>query len=107
MAARASSRIHAPDIQRKCPNVGRLLTNLQFTPHGESEVMDAILNRHETPAAAAAAWLQANPSIKAQWLAGVRRFDGSPALANFPPVNEAAGQHGFEEWITRHKDPNR
>ena len=89
----------------QCPNVGLLLKNLQFTPRGESEVMDAILNRHETPAAAAAAWLQANPSIKAQWLAGVRRFDGSPALANFPPVNESASAHGFEEWITRHKIP--
>jgi choline ABC transporter permease protein len=67
--------------------------------------MDAILNRHETPAAAASAWLQANPSVKAQWLAGVRRFDGRPALANLPATTELADRSGFEEWMTRHKIP--
>src|SRR5580700_9320789 len=87
----------------QCPNVGRLLKNLKFTPRGESEVMDAILNRHETPAAAAAAWLQANPSVKAQWLGGVRRFDGRPALANSVLAGKFADRSGFEEWMTRHK----
>jgi glycine betaine/proline transport system substrate-binding protein len=88
----------------QCPNVGRLLKNLRFTPRGESEVMAGILDRHATPAAAAAAWLKAHPSIKAQWLDGVTRFDGRPALAN--PLNGAlAEQKGFEEWMTRHKIP--
>ncbi|HSY08061.1 MAG TPA: choline ABC transporter permease subunit [Steroidobacteraceae bacterium] len=89
----------------QCPNVGRLLMNLKFTPRGESEVMDAILNRHETPAAAAAAWLQANPAIKAQWLSGVRRFDGQPAFANLPAASALTQRAGFEEWMTRHKIP--
>lgn len=88
----------------QCPNVGRLLKNLKFTPRGESEVMAAILERHETPAVAAAAWLQANPAVKAQWLAGVRRFDGRPALAN-PATLEFTNRQGFEEWMTRHKIP--
>jgi glycine betaine/proline transport system substrate-binding protein len=89
----------------QCPNVGRLLKNLQFTPRGESEVMAAILDRHETPAVAAAAWLQANPSVKAAWLTGVLRFDGQPALANLPATSELNDRQGFEEWITRHKIP--
>ena len=41
---------------RDCPNVGRLLQNLNFSLRGESELMDAILNRHLQPEAAAAAW---------------------------------------------------
>ena len=86
----------------QCPNVGRLLKNLQFTPRGESEVMAAILDRHEAPAIAAAEWLQTHPSIKAAWLAGVLRFDGRPALANLTATTE---RQGFEEWITRHKIP--
>jgi glycine betaine/proline transport system substrate-binding protein len=89
----------------QCPNVGRLLKNLHFTTRGESEVMAAILDRHETPAAAAAAWLQANPAIKAQWLAGVRRFDGSAALATGAPAAGLAEHQGFEAWMTQHKIP--
>jgi len=37
MAARASSPNTRAGYSAQCPNVGRLLTNLQFTPHGESE----------------------------------------------------------------------
>ena len=33
-----------------CPYVGRLLDNLKFTLRGESEMMAAILDRHEQPA---------------------------------------------------------
>jgi glycine betaine/proline transport system substrate-binding protein len=89
----------------QCPNVGRLLANLKFTVRGEGEVMDAILNRHESPAAAATAWLRANPATLKSWLDGVTTFDGKPAV-------EAAGRDridtrntGFERWITHHKLP--
>ena len=88
----------------QCPNVGRLLRNLRFTPRGESEVMAGILDRHQAPAAAAAAWLQANPAIRAQWLAGVLRVDGRPALTSLPSA-ALADRQGFEEWMTRHKIP--
>ena len=44
----------------QCPNVGRLLKNLEFTPRGESEVMNAILNAHESPEAASRAWFTAS-----------------------------------------------
>lgn len=89
----------------QCPNVARLLKNLRFTPHGESEVMAAILDQHLSPAAAAAAWLQANPAIKAAWLVGVRRFDGRPALENPHAGGELTDRQGFEEWMMRHKIP--
>ena len=38
----------------ECPNMGRLLANLKFTLRGESEMMAAILDRHEQPEVAAA-----------------------------------------------------
>jgi glycine betaine/proline transport system substrate-binding protein len=88
---------------RLCPNLGRLLRNLKFTATGESQVMAAMLERHEQPDAAAAAWLQGNPSVRAAWLAGVYRVDGRPALA----ASVAEGNSGsiFEHWMTRHKLP--
>jgi glycine betaine/proline transport system substrate-binding protein len=89
----------------QCPNVGRLLKNLKFTPHGESEVMAAILDQHQSPAAAAAAWLRANPATRAAWLVGVRRFDGRPALENAHAGAELTDRQGFEEWMMRHKIP--
>jgi glycine betaine/proline transport system substrate-binding protein len=55
----------------ECPNVGRLLANLKFTLRGESEMMAAILDRHEQPDIAAAQWLKANPTVTKAWLAGV------------------------------------
>ena len=88
-----------------CPNVGRLLANLKFTLAGESEMMDAILERHEAPDAAAAAWFAANPASVDAWLEGVTAFDGRPA-------REALGQQlvtmrtsAFETWVTAHKIP--
>jgi glycine betaine/proline transport system substrate-binding protein len=87
---------------QQCPNVGRLLKNLHFTTRGESEVMAGILERHETPAAAAAAWLLANPAIKAHWLAGVKHFGGAAASS----FGGAADEHqGFEAWMMQHKLP--
>src|SRR6185369_7243933 len=65
---------------QECPNVARLLRNLKFTPHGESEIMMAILDKKETPDLAATAWLKAHAAVLAQWLEGVHTFDGKPAL---------------------------
>jgi glycine betaine/proline transport system substrate-binding protein len=88
----------------QCPNIGRLLRNLQFSPRGESEVMAGILDRHESPDAAARAWLDTHHEVLAQWLTGVTTFDGHSALA-------ATAKHGdlhatgFEGWISGHKIP--
>jgi glycine betaine/proline transport system substrate-binding protein len=91
--------------QAACPNVARLIRNLKFTLRGESEVMAAILEQHQSPADAAAAWLRANPAIKAAWLDGVRRFDGGPALAGAPAAAAFGARQGFEQWMMRHKIP--
>jgi glycine betaine/proline transport system substrate-binding protein len=88
----------------QCPNIGRLLRNLQFSPRAESEVMAGILDRHESPAAAARAWLDAHPAAVAQWLTGVTTFDGHSALAATARHGELHAA-GFEGWISGHKIP--
>ncbi len=65
----------------KCPNVGKLLTNLDFTLAMENEIMGAILNDGEDANDAAAAWLKANPGVLDTWLAGVTTKDGGDGMA--------------------------
>ncbi|MEO1638147.1 MAG: choline ABC transporter substrate-binding protein [Pseudomonadota bacterium] len=64
-----------------CPNVGTLLTNLEFTLAMENEIMGAILNDGEDPNDAATAWLAANTDILDGWLDGVTTKDGGDAMA--------------------------
>jgi len=89
----------------ECPNIGHLLTNLKFTLRGESEMMAAILDRHEQPDVAAAAWLRANPTAAKAWLEGVRTFDGRPAFAALARAAPPLRHGGFEEWVVSHKIP--
>ncbi len=65
----------------ECPNVGRFLQNLSFTLALENEIMGKILNDGMEPAAAAKAWLAANPAVLGPWLDGVTTRDGGDALA--------------------------
>lgn len=65
----------------ECANVGKLLTNLEFSLAMENEIMGAILNDGTDPEKAAAAWLQANPSTIDPWLAGVTTENGGDAKA--------------------------
>ncbi|MCM2560532.1 choline ABC transporter substrate-binding protein [Lutimaribacter sp. EGI FJ00015] len=65
----------------ECPNVGKLLQNLEFTLAMENEIMGAILNDGEDPADAASAWLAANPGVLDGWLDGVTTRDGGDAMA--------------------------
>jgi choline ABC transporter permease protein len=89
----------------QCPNVGRLLANLSFTPRGESEIMSAILDRRETPAHAAAGWIKAHPQELGGWLTGVRTFDGAPAPAALSPRAALPQAGSLAGWITTHKIP--
>src|SRR3984885_253292 len=89
----------------ECPNVGRLLTNLKFTLRGESEMMAAILDRHEAPDVAATEWLKANPTATKAWLAGVLTFDGRPAVSALAHAAPPPRPGGFEQWIVSHKIP--
>jgi glycine betaine/proline transport system substrate-binding protein len=88
-----------------CPNLGKLLRNLKFTLTGENRMMDAILNQHQQPEAAAQAWLKANPTAVRAWLDGVTTYDGRPALAALRSTGEPAGAAGFEQWVRGHKIP--
>jgi glycine betaine/proline transport system substrate-binding protein len=89
---------------QECPNVGRLLANLKFSLKGESEMMAAILDKHDQPAIAAAAWLKAHPSVVKGWLDGVRTFDGRPAFGALEHGAQSRSG-GFEQWVVSHKIP--
>ncbi|MFD2739980.1 choline ABC transporter substrate-binding protein [Sulfitobacter aestuarii] len=65
----------------ECPNLGKLLNNLEFTLAMENEIMGKILDGGQKPEAAAREWLQANPEVLDGWLDGVTTKDGDEALA--------------------------
>jgi glycine betaine/proline transport system substrate-binding protein len=88
-----------------CPNMGRLLANLKFTLRGESEMMAAILDRHEAPDVAATEWLKANPTVTKEWLEGVLTFDGRPAASALAHTAPPPRPGGFEQWVVSHKIP--
>jgi glycine betaine/proline transport system substrate-binding protein len=90
---------------QECANVGRLLANLAFTLRGESEMMAAILDRHEQPDLAAAEWLKSHPDDARRWLDGVFTFDGKPPAAALAHDVVPAGAIGFEQWVVNHKIP--
>ncbi len=64
-----------------CPNVGKLLSNLQFSLAMENEIMGAILNDGQDPDKAATAWLKGNIDVLDGWLAGVTTLGGEDGLA--------------------------
>ncbi len=65
----------------ECPNVGILLSNLEFTLAMENEVMAAILDEGQDPDDAATAWLSSNPDVLDAWLDGVETASGEDGLA--------------------------
>ena len=68
-------------LMAECPNLGKLVSQLQFTLPMENEIMGAILNDGEDQNDAARAWLKANPAILDGWLEGVKTIDGGDGLA--------------------------
>jgi glycine betaine/proline transport system substrate-binding protein len=89
----------------RCPNVARLLRNLQFTTRGESELMRAILEDHQSAPAAAADWIGSHPAVLRQWLTGVQRFDGKPPGSTLPEGRAVGLSARFEGWLALHKLP--
>ncbi|NLR73846.1 choline ABC transporter substrate-binding protein [Leeia aquatica] len=79
--------VTANDYSTRCPNVGKLLSNLQFTLPMENMVMGSIMNKTK-PNAAAKEWLRKNPSVLDKWLAGVTTLDGKEGL---PAVKKSLG----------------
>jgi glycine betaine/proline transport system substrate-binding protein len=86
-------------LSQQCPNLGRLLHNLKFTLRGESEMMAAILDRHEAPEVAARAWLASHTDAEHRWLEGVATFDGQRQRSDVP------GAGSLEHWMSSHKIP--
>ncbi|WP_319414260.1 choline ABC transporter substrate-binding protein [uncultured Cohaesibacter sp.] len=72
----------------ECPNVGKLLNNLEFSLQMENEIMGYILEEGMKADEAATRWLKDNPSVLDQWLDGVTTRDGAKAL---PAVKAALG----------------
>lgn len=88
-----------------CPNVGRLLANLEFNVDLENRWMDDILTRKVPTAVLAQQWVASRPELLKQWLAGVVSFDGRPALESFEARQSGRPLSSFETWITTHKIP--
>ncbi|WP_281968666.1 choline ABC transporter substrate-binding protein [Roseovarius nanhaiticus] len=65
----------------ECPNIGKLLENMEFTLAMENEIMGAILDDGKDPEDAASEWLKANPGMLDTWLDGVTTMDGGDAMA--------------------------
>lgn len=65
----------------ECPNVGKLLTNLQFSLQMENQMMNSIMEEGEEPADAALQYLKKNPEVLGPWLQGVTSIDGGEGLA--------------------------
>ena len=68
-----------PSYEKKCPNVYKLLTNLQYTTDIENQVMGPILKKVK-PNTAAKDFLKKNPGTVDKWLAGVTTLDGKPGV---------------------------
>jgi glycine betaine/proline transport system substrate-binding protein len=69
----------ANGLSERCPNAGRLLSNLHFTTGLENEVMLAVMNR-TAPRDAAKAYIRQHPQVLDGWLAGVTSYDGKDGL---------------------------
>jgi glycine betaine/proline transport system substrate-binding protein len=72
--------VTSTDLATRCPNVNKLVTNLEFSLDMENQVMLPIMNK-VNPNIAAKAWLKKNPAALDKWLEGVQTKDGKPGLA--------------------------
>ncbi|MDR6180534.1 glycine betaine/proline transport system substrate-binding protein [Pseudomonas sp. SORGH_AS 211] len=63
---------------QECPNVARLLGNLEFSLDMENQLMDRVLNEKDNPRRAVRNWLKRNPERLDAWLKGVATRSGAP-----------------------------
>lgn len=77
----------ANDYIERCPNAGKLLTNLVFTTDIENRLMVPIMDK-VLPTKAAKDFLKQNPEVLTKWLAGVKTVDGQDGL---PAVRTSLG----------------
>ena len=79
--------VTATDLATRCPNVDKLITNLEFSVDMENQVMLPIMAKM-VPKVAAKNWLKKNPAALDKWLDGVQTIDGKPGL---PAVKKYLG----------------
>jgi glycine betaine/proline transport system substrate-binding protein len=91
--------------QQECPNVARLLANLEFSIELENEWMDRILSDKVRTADLAVEWLARGDPVVRAWLAGVTGFDGRPALQAGDAPAKLSHLSAFETWVTANKIP--
>jgi glycine betaine/proline transport system substrate-binding protein len=72
----------------ECPNVAKLLDQMDFTLPMENEMMGLILDEGMDPDEAVKQWLTEHPETFDAWLAGVTTLEGGDGLA---AVREAMG----------------
>lgn len=95
----------------ECPNVGRLLKNLNFTPELESRMMSLILDDHLDGPTAATRFLQSHDGELDGWLAGVVSAQGEPGSESVrtslrTSASPAQGRLSMANaWVTDHKLP--
>ncbi|GAB7539145.1 choline ABC transporter substrate-binding protein [Burkholderia sp. 22PA0099] len=64
----------------RCPNAGKLVSNLRFTTDMENQLMLAVVNKTR-PADSAKDYIRKHPQVLDGWLAGVKSYDGKDGLA--------------------------
>ncbi|HDR8925027.1 TPA: choline ABC transporter substrate-binding protein [Burkholderia vietnamiensis] len=70
----------AAGYAQRCPNAGRLVSNLRFTTDMENRMMLAVMNGAK-PSDAAKNYLREHPGTLDGWLRGVTSFDGGNGQA--------------------------
>jgi len=70
----------SPDFMTRCPNAGKLVSNLRFTTQIENTVMQSVMN-NERPFDVAKAYLKKNPQVLDPWLTDVKTYDGKDGLS--------------------------
>jgi glycine betaine/proline transport system substrate-binding protein len=86
-AATVSTQVRKGYLQ-ECPNVGKLLQQLEFDIDFENKGMGHLINDGKSQEDAAKAMIAAEPQRLDKWLEGVNTVDGAPAL---PAVKAALG----------------
>ncbi|WP_269505864.1 choline ABC transporter substrate-binding protein [Burkholderia sp. IMCC1007] len=70
----------ATGYAQRCPNAGRLVSNLRFSTDMENQLMLDVMNKVR-PEDAAKAYIHKHPSVLDGWLNGVASFDGKNGVA--------------------------
>ncbi|WP_415859350.1 choline ABC transporter substrate-binding protein [Burkholderia sp. BCC1981] len=70
----------ATGYTQRCPNAGRLISNLRFTTDMENQLMLDVMNKTR-PDDAAKAYIRKHPNVLDGWLDGVTSFDGKNGVA--------------------------